>query len=233
MTQPNDGIAPLLSAIKSAKKSLDILIFRLDWKELEAALKTASSQGVAVRALIAHTNRGGESKLRNLEMRFLEAGITVGRTADDLIRYHGKMMIVDRRTLYLLSFNFVHMDIDHSRGFGIVTKNAKVVQEAVKLFPAEGGSIINISPVVSTFRGQTLYWVAFSSRRPYGTEVNTAGLSNSLPQLWFAALTLSEINAGDPSWSPVWLPGQNPNQTSPYGNHTPQWVKVATVIDVP
>jgi phosphatidylserine/phosphatidylglycerophosphate/cardiolipin synthase-like enzyme len=109
----------------------------MDWKELEMALKAASGRGIAVRALIAHTNRGGEPKLRNLEMRFLEAGITVGRTADDLIRYHGKMMIVDRRTLFLLSFNFVHLDIDHSRGFGIVAKSAKVVQEAVKLFDAD------------------------------------------------------------------------------------------------
>ena len=137
LIQPHDGIAPLLAGIKSAKKSIDILIFRMDWKELETALKTASGQGIAVRALIAHTNRGGESKLRALETRFLEAGITVGRTADDLIRYHGKMMIIDRRTLFLLSFNFVHMDIDHSRGFGIVTKSAKVVQEAVKLFEAD------------------------------------------------------------------------------------------------
>ena len=109
----------------------------MDWKELETALKAASGQGVAVRALIAQTNRGGESKLRNLETRFLEAGITVGRTADDLVRYHGKMMIIDRRTLLLLSFNFVHMDIEHSRGFGIVTRGGKVVQEALKLFEAD------------------------------------------------------------------------------------------------
>ena len=137
MIQPHDGIAPLLSGIKSAKKSIDILIFRMDWKDLETALKAASAKGVIVRALIAYTNRGGEAKLRSLETRFLEAGITVGRTADDLIRYHGKMMIVDRRTLFLLSFNFAHMDISHSRGFGIVTKSAKVVQEAVKLFEAD------------------------------------------------------------------------------------------------
>jgi cardiolipin synthase len=109
----------------------------MDWKDLEMALKTASAKGVVVRALIAYTNRGGEAKLRSLETRFLEAGITVGRTADDLIRYHGKMLIVDRRTLFLLSFNFAHMDIDHSRGFGIVTKSTKVVQEAVKLFEAD------------------------------------------------------------------------------------------------
>jgi len=137
LVQPHDGVAPLLSAIKSAKKNIDILIFRMDWKELETALKVASGQGVAVRALIAHTNRGGESRLRSLETRFLEAGITVGRTADDLIRYHGKMMIIDRRTLLLLSFNFVHLDIEHSRGFGIVTRGSKVVQEALKLFEAD------------------------------------------------------------------------------------------------
>ncbi len=139
LIQPHDGIEPHLVAIKSAKKSIDILIFRLDWKELETALKTASGlKGIASSArLIAYTNRGGAPKLRSLETRFLEAGITVGRTADDLIRYHGKMMIVDRRTLFLLSFNFVHLDIDHSRGFGIITKTAKVVQEAVKLFETD------------------------------------------------------------------------------------------------
>lgn len=126
----------------------------MDWKDLETALKAASNKGIAVRALIAHTNRGGEPRLRNLETRFLEAGITVGRTADDLARYHGKMMIVDARTLFLLSFNFVHMDINHSRGFGIVTKSARVVQEAVKLFEADlnrqaytaGKSALIVSP---------------------------------------------------------------------------------------
>jgi len=109
----------------------------LDWKELEAALSEASGKGIAVRALIAQTNRGGEAKLRSLETRFLAAGITVGRTDSDLVRYHGKMMIVDSKTLFLLSFNFVHIDIDHSRGFAIVTKSAKTVQEAVKLFEAD------------------------------------------------------------------------------------------------
>jgi phosphatidylserine/phosphatidylglycerophosphate/cardiolipin synthase-like enzyme len=137
LVQPTDGVAPLVAAIKKARTHIDILIFRFDRKEIENALKAASDRGVAVRALIAQTNRGGESKLRSLEMRFLEAGITVARTASDLTRYHGKMMIVDRRTLFLLSFNFVHLDIDHSRGFGIVTTNAKIVSEAVKLFEAD------------------------------------------------------------------------------------------------
>jgi phosphatidylserine/phosphatidylglycerophosphate/cardiolipin synthase-like enzyme len=135
--QPDDGIASLLSGINSAKKSIEIIIFRFDRAEIEARLKAAVRRGVSVSALIAYTNRGGEINLRKLEMRLLEEGVTVSRTADDLVRYHDKLMIIDRRLLYVLSFNFTHLDIDHSRGFGIVTENPRLVQEAMKLFHAD------------------------------------------------------------------------------------------------
>jgi phosphatidylserine/phosphatidylglycerophosphate/cardiolipin synthase-like enzyme len=47
------------------------------------------------------------------------------------------MIIIDRTTLYVLSFNFTHVDIDHSRAFGLVTQNRPLVQEAMKLFEAD------------------------------------------------------------------------------------------------
>lgn len=126
-----------MAAIKNAKKSVAIVIFRFDRAEIEAGLKAAVGRGVAVSALIAYANRGGEKSLRKLEMRLLGAGVTVSRTADDLVRYHDKMMIIDGRVLYALSFNFTHLDIDHSRGFGIVTRKPALVQEALKLFGAD------------------------------------------------------------------------------------------------
>jgi len=129
--QPEDGPAPLLSALKNAKKSIEIAIFRLDRSDLETTLKAAAAKGVKVTALIADVNRGGEKNLRKLETRFLQAGIIVARSADDLVRYHDKLIIIDRRILIILSFNFTHQDIDHSRGFGVITKNAALVQEAV------------------------------------------------------------------------------------------------------
>ena len=86
ITQPGDGLTPILKAIKRAKKSLDIVIFRFDLTDLEDALAAAVERGVAVRALIAHTNRGGEKKLRKLEDRLLKCGATLSRTADDMVR---------------------------------------------------------------------------------------------------------------------------------------------------
>lgn len=126
-----------MAAIKNAKKSVSIVIFRFDRAELEAGLKAAVGRGVAVSALIAYANRGGEKSLRKLEMRLLAAGVTVSRTADDLVRYHNKMLLIDGRILYALSCNFTHLDIDHSRGFGIVTRKNSLVREALKLFAAD------------------------------------------------------------------------------------------------
>jgi len=137
IVQPDAGRLPILAAIKRAKKLVDILIFRLDDRDVLNALTAAVRRGVAVRALIAHTNRGGEKGLRKLEMRLLDAGATVTRTADDLARYHGKLMIVDRRVLHLYGFNFTSLDMTHSRSFGVVTSNRRVVDEAVKLFEAD------------------------------------------------------------------------------------------------
>ena len=135
--EPADGVAPLLAAIKGAKTSIEIAVFRFDRKDIETALKAAAARGVKVTALIAFTNRGGEQGLRKLELRCLAAGIIIARTSDDLIRYHGKYILIDRRVLYVLSFNFTHLDIDHSRGFGIVTTHAPWAREAARLFRAD------------------------------------------------------------------------------------------------
>src|SRR6185369_8837410 len=137
LVQPPDGVLPLIKAITTARKSIEIVIFRFDQREVERALANAVSRGVYVHALIAHTNRAGEEGLRKLEMRLLAAGVNVARTADDLVRYHGKLMIIDRRELHLLAFNFTHLDIERSRSFGIITRSRDLVREAGKLFEAD------------------------------------------------------------------------------------------------
>jgi len=130
IVQPDAGIAPIVNAIKQAKRSINVLIFRLDRAEIAHALEGAVGRGVRVRVLTAHANRGGTKSLRKLEMQFLAAGITVSRTADDLVRYHGKMMILDDKILHVYGFNFIGLDMLKSRSFGVITKNDKLVNEA-------------------------------------------------------------------------------------------------------
>jgi cardiolipin synthase len=137
ITQPDEGVAPLIKAIKRARKTIDIVIFRFDIDEIEDALKKAVTRGVNVRALIAHTNTGGTSKLRKLESRLLKAGVTLSRTANDMVRYHGKLLIVDKQQAFVLGFNYTRQDIEKSRSFGLVTRNPKVVRDIMRVVEAD------------------------------------------------------------------------------------------------
>jgi cardiolipin synthase A/B len=136
IVQPADGVQPLIDAVEAASSTIDIVIFRFDLKRLEKALEAAVERGVAVRALIAHTNSGGERRLRQLELRMLEKGVTVSRTSGDLVRYHGKLMLVDRQQLHLFGFNYTALDL-RSRSFGVVARDKRIVQEAMRLFDAD------------------------------------------------------------------------------------------------
>jgi hypothetical protein len=58
--------------------------------------------------------------------------------------------LIDRRVLYVLSFNFTHLDIDHSRGFGVATTSPAWVREASRLFRADC-TRSEFKPSVETF----------------------------------------------------------------------------------
>jgi cardiolipin synthase A/B len=139
IVQPDDGVAPLLAAIRHARKSIDIMVFRFDRSDLRHALAEAVRRGVAVRTLIAHTNSEGPRSLRKLELDLLAAGITVSRTADDLVRYHAKFFIVDRVRAFILAFNFTALDINKSRSFAVEVRTRRIVQELLTLFDADAG----------------------------------------------------------------------------------------------
>jgi cardiolipin synthase len=149
IVQPADGIAPLVGAINRAQKAVDVIIFRLDLKEIQKALEAAVGRGVTVRALIAHTHKGPDKRLRQIEARMLAKGVTVSRTAEDLIRYHGKLMIIDREQLHVYGFNYTAMDLK-SRSFGLATRDRRMVQEALRLLEADA-TRQEFEPVVDGF----------------------------------------------------------------------------------
>ena len=146
IVQPEEGLRPLIKAIKRARHTIDIVVFRFDLEEMEQALIAASDRGVTVRALIAHTNRGGEARLRKLEQRLLKGGITVARTDNELVRYHGKVLTIDRRMSYVLGFNYTKEDLE-SRSFGVEVTSHRVVKELLRLFETDANRTEFVSRV--------------------------------------------------------------------------------------
>jgi phosphatidylserine/phosphatidylglycerophosphate/cardiolipin synthase-like enzyme len=172
---PVDGLARVVRAIGKAKQSVRITIFRCDLREIEKALAAAVARGVAVHALIAQNNRSGEKQLRKLELRLLEAGLTVSRTADDLVRYHDKLLLIDERLLFVFGFNLTRRDLSKRRSFGISTRTRTLVAEALALFEADAkrqtfnstATDLVISPVNARARLEKLIDKARSSLRIY------------------------------------------------------------------
>jgi phosphatidylserine/phosphatidylglycerophosphate/cardiolipin synthase-like enzyme len=182
---PVDGLTPLVRALRKAKESVRITIFRCDLREIEKALGDAVARGVAVHALIAQTNRSGEKALRKLELRLLGGGITVSRTADDLVRYHNKMCIIDERVLFVFGFNLTRLDQSKRRSMGIMTRKRKLVVEALKLFEADAtrqafasaAPDLVISPINSRARLEKLISRAKTSLSIYDPQaIDTAML---------------------------------------------------------
>jgi len=137
IVQPDDGLKPLIQAIAKAKRSVVVVIFRFDLPELEKALEAAIERGVSVHALVAHISSQGDKKLRKLESRLLKKGATVARTDDDMVRYHGKLLLIDGKTLFVLGFNYTRLDISRSRSLGVMTEKPSVVREARRLIETD------------------------------------------------------------------------------------------------
>jgi phosphatidylserine/phosphatidylglycerophosphate/cardiolipin synthase-like enzyme len=136
LVQPETGLAPVIQALRRAKRTIDVAIFRLTRRDLEEALAAAVARGVKVRALVAHRNNGGEARLRKVEQRLLEAGVIVARTSDEFTKYHGKYLIIDE-TLHLLGFNFTKANVTKTRSFGIQSRDRRAVADALRLFESD------------------------------------------------------------------------------------------------
>jgi hypothetical protein len=100
------------------------------------------------------------------------------------VRYHDKLLVIDRRVLYMLSFNLTHLDVDHTRGFGIVTRKKKLVREALTLIAAD------------------------SERTPYEAGVDTFIVSPVNARTQLLALihrAKKELLIYDPKITDVWI----------------------------
>ena len=135
--QPEAGLAPVVQgnpaapARRSTSRSSESIAMR---SRRRSPLRCSAASVCAL--LVAHTNRGGESRLRKLEQRMLEAGVTVTRTGDEFVRYHAKYMVADE-VLHLFAFNFTTADTAKSRSFGVSTRDKSAVKEALTLFEAD------------------------------------------------------------------------------------------------
>ena len=120
ITEPRDGIAPVLSAVEGARHRVEMVMYEDSDQRLDTALAEDEHRGVAVRVLLAGGYYGGGSSQNRAAYNYLKSQrVPVRWTPSYFALTHQKTVIVDGRA-YVLTFNLTPRYYASSRDFGIV-----------------------------------------------------------------------------------------------------------------
>jgi cardiolipin synthase len=140
ITEPKDGIAPIVSAIRHARDHIDLVMYENEGKRIDAALAAAQRRGVRVRVLLSNGYYGmpGTPKSDNQPayQYFKAHGVPVHWSPAYFALTHQKTLVVDR-TAYVLTFNFTPQYYATSRDFGLIDTLRVDVRAIERTFDAD------------------------------------------------------------------------------------------------
>jgi phosphatidylserine/phosphatidylglycerophosphate/cardiolipin synthase-like enzyme len=134
---PDDTAQPILDAISTAKKSLQIRMFLFTDPGLTNSVVAARHRGVKVRVMLNPARRGGESENDETKAKLTAAGIEVKDSNPAFDLTHQKSMVVDGTTGFVESFNWETRDLTVTRDYAVVTVNKAEIAEMDACFDAD------------------------------------------------------------------------------------------------
>lgn len=135
--EPKDGHTPLLAAIDSAEKEIDIEVYILTDKEILSHLIEAKNRGVAVHILLEeHPFPEGNSN-KATYTNLLQNGIDVQWTNPSFALTHEKSVAIDNKEVFILSQNLTASAFSKNREFDIEDTNAEDISEVKNIFLAD------------------------------------------------------------------------------------------------
>lgn len=125
ITEPDDGIAPVLAMIGGAKASLDLVMYELDDARVESALAADEARGVAVRVILSGGYKGATATapatVNAAAYDYLAArGVPVRWSPAYFSLTHEKSLVADGSRALVMTFNLVSKYYATGRDFGIV-----------------------------------------------------------------------------------------------------------------
>jgi cardiolipin synthase A/B len=179
ITEPNDGMAPVIAAINGASSSIDLTIYELSAGPIEQALLAAARRGVAVRILLDHGYKGVPSAENAGAYNYFHSnGIPIRWSSPAFTFTHEKSMTIDGNVSgtaesLIMSFNITSAAFTGDRDFGIFDQTPE-----------------DVAAIEATF---TSDWNAASG------EVNGTASSSAIATV---GGNYGETGTGDLVWSP-------------------------------
>jgi cardiolipin synthase len=140
IVEPDAGLAPIVDAISSARKSVWVEMYMLTQKSVINILEEDASRGIDVRVMLEpHPVGSGSVSPRETLDRLSAAGVKAQFTDPQFTLTHEKGMVIDNSTAYIMTSNFTNSALGsgtgmHNREYDIVDTNAQDVQAVADLF---------------------------------------------------------------------------------------------------
>ena len=152
LTEPNQGVASIYSFIRSARHSLDMVMYELEDGAAERDLAVDATRGVDVRVIL---NRQYTQSHNAPAYRYLAAHhVHVHWAPRAYFITHEKSIVVDNSRALIMTLNLTSQYYSTSRDFGVFDHNPADVRAMVQVFNADfAGKKLTHTP-----RGADLIW---------------------------------------------------------------------------
>ncbi len=134
---PDDSARPILDAIGTASKSLQVKMFIFSHAALLRAVIAARRRGVTVRVMLNPARRSGEADNEHSRHALTRGGIEVVDSSPDFPLTHEKSMVVDETTAFVKSFNWATKNLTETRDYAVITSHKREVREIADCFDAD------------------------------------------------------------------------------------------------
>jgi cardiolipin synthase len=139
ITEPQDGVQPVLDLIDGARHSIDMTMYELDDPNVEQALASKAAAGVSVRVLLQRGEDGNAEAMAYLTAHHVPVRYASGRFA----LTHQKSIVIDGDVALIMTFNLTPRYYATSRDFGILDRQRPDVDAIEGTFEGDwngGGS---------------------------------------------------------------------------------------------
>lgn len=209
ITEPQDGIASVLSAVNGARHQVDMVMYEDNDAQVDAALAADAHRGVAVRVLLNGGYYGQGFPQDQAAYDYLKAhAVPVRWTPSYFALTHQKTLVVDGRA-YILTFNLTPQYYASSRDFGVIDTIAADDTAIEQTFDADWSARRITAPT-----GSDLLWSPGSQGAQvgliesatawvdiYNEEMDSAAIESALEDAARRGVDVRVTMTADASWN--------------------------------
>lgn len=135
--EPDMGRAPIVSLLKNAKNSIQLVMYGFTDPALQHAMIEAKQQGKNVKILIEPNPYKAEGENDSAMHQLKAAHIEILTPNPDMKLTHEKTLLTDQNNALIMTFNFTRSTFSKERNFALLITDPAEIQEISRVFYAD------------------------------------------------------------------------------------------------